>query len=263
MEAITAGEGRAPLRACCCPRAPSARTIPRTLRCPALPARLAMGASSAQRLRRVAVAVKRRSEEGGDGPSTSGRRGPDTPLPQQGGAPQPLQQQPSNPDLLFEQNRWRWPAFRESPVPPPPPPPPPFAPGKTVGNRRGPQRAGGAAPPPPPPPPPFPLPRAAPAAGGGTASGRVGAAAAGPPPPPAPPPPPRWADRLLRDDPELRDMLTKNPELWGELQRRAGKQGERGYVPPPGPPDAAADPATYDRQVCVGVFVGGGGRGKG
>eukprot|EP00198_Chlamydomonas_reinhardtii_P004116 XP_001693452.1 predicted protein [Chlamydomonas reinhardtii] len=50
-------------------------------------------------------------------------------------------------------------------------------------------------------------------------------------------------------------MLTKNPELWGELQRRAGKQGERGYVPPPGPPDAAADPATYDRQVVFAPIL--------
>ncbi|KAG2439917.1 hypothetical protein HYH02_010546 [Chlamydomonas schloesseri] len=236
------------------------------MRWPAPRASQATGASAARRLRRTFVAVKRRSEEDGDGPSTSGRRGPD--VPQQY---QQRQQQPSNPDLLFEQSRWRWPAFRESGAPPPPPPPPPFPgpAGKTVSNRRGPERAGGATPPPPPPPPPFPLPRSSPAAGGGTASGRGsgGAAAGGLPPPPAPPPPPRWADRLLRDDAELRDLLTKNPELWGELQRRAGKQGERGYVPPPGPPDASADPATYDRQVQEWLRyrrkVGGAGSGGG
>ncbi|KAG2497756.1 hypothetical protein HYH03_004028 [Edaphochlamys debaryana] len=147
----------------------------------------------------------------------------------------------ADPSLMFEQSRWRWPAMPDRPTPaapgaprrpPPPPPPPPAGRPRSMSGPGGPQarpRPRPRPPPPPPPPPPF-MP------GGGPAPG---------------PPPPNWAEPLLRSDPELRELLTSNPELWPELQRRAGQiPGANGsYVPTPSPPDENTDPALYERQL--------------
>ncbi|GIL81776.1 hypothetical protein Vretimale_1379 [Volvox reticuliferus] len=154
------------------------------------------------------------------------------PCPPRRGLAVHAQQRPGNPDrgpadrpdtgadMFFEQSRWRWPAFREQGprAPPPPPPPPPPQSGNQGGARSRTFRSSFRRAPPPPPSP-------------GTLPTQL----------------PPWAENLVSRDPELRDLLAEKPELWTDLQRRAGKAA--GYVPPPGMPDPSVDPAAYEREV--------------